>query len=69
MEKPFEVTYINPGHWDIWSKGMRLYRIRGNTGDVKLWGDNKFRNKPERTFTNVQSCMAEICAEFMHEGV
>jgi len=55
------------GHWDIWSHGMRVYRIRGEVGNVKLWGENIFRNKPERVFTTVESCMAEIIAEFMRE--
>lgn len=67
MEKYFDVTYRNPGDWDIYNRNRRIYRIRRIDGKSVLWGDHEFSNKPERTFTNVQSCMAEVCAELMNE--
>ena len=67
MKEHFEIMMRNSEHWDIWADRQRLYRIRGKQGNIKLWGDNTFSDKPEREFTSVQSCMAEICAEFMTE--
>ena len=72
MERDFRIIKRNPCHWDIWAKDSdrerRVYRIRGEEGNIVLWGDHDYRDKPERTFSSVSSCMAEICAEFMKEG-
>ena len=71
MQKLFEVVRRNPHHWDIWAKDMnrnrRVYRIRGSKGDIVLQGDHDYSDKPERRFSSIESCMTEVCAEFMQE--
>ncbi len=62
----FTVIYRNPGHWDICSKGSRIYRIRGGPGKYLVMDETR-RGKPNKVFKTVQGCMSCICDELMYE--
>lgn len=62
----FQVVYRNYGHWDIWQKNERIYRIRG--GPSKYWvsGDHS-RQGETAEFNTVSACMSYITDKLMYE--
>lgn len=62
----FSVGYRNYGHWDIYNRSGRSFRIRGGPGRYVVL-DERLYSKPERKFKTVQACMSYICDELMYE--
>ena len=62
----FSVIYRNPGHWDVYAKSHRIFRIRGGPGKYLVMDETR-KGKPNRVFKTVQACMSCICDELMHE--
>jgi hypothetical protein len=68
MQKNFSVTYRNPGHWDIYGDGGRLFCIRGDSGDYYIRDERPEVGKTSAgPFPTVESAMAWICATLMTE--
>ena len=63
----FEVIYRNPGHWDIWQNGSRIYRIRGGPGKYWISGEHAKQKDQDKEFKTVQSCMNYIFDQLMYE--
>jgi hypothetical protein len=66
MEKYFDVTYRNEGHWDIYNKDKRLCKIRGEAGNFCVYNDyGNIKNK--EGFITVANAMEYICTQLMAE--
>lgn len=68
--KGFSIIKRNPFHWDIYVEEKRIYRIRGKEHKIKLYNerDNLKDRQSDKCFSNIISCMAEVCAELMNES-
>lgn len=68
MTQSFSVNRRNFGHWDIYDKKGRIFRIRGGPGKYVLLDE---RDIPERlsamTFKSLPMCMAFVTDLLMHE--
>ena len=60
----FNVVYRNPGHWDIYSEKKRIFKIRGENGDVVV--DNQIIGYRFSVRT-IGVGMALICDKLMFE--
>ena len=67
MENHFTVTNRNYGHWDIWNKNERLFRIRGGPGRYCVIGDHSKNHIETQYFKTVQACMSYITDDLMFE--
>lgn len=66
MKEYFDVTYRNPGHWDIYDKTKRLCKIRGEAGNFCVYNDyGDFTNK--EGFATVAEAMQYITNHLMYE--
>jgi hypothetical protein len=63
----FSVEYRNPGHWDIYGRDGRLFRIRGMPGAVIVYGAECSSKDIEKPFRSVSKAMVWICALLMGE--
>jgi hypothetical protein len=64
----FSVAHRNPGHWDIGNDKRRIFRIRGEHGNVVLYDERSPGVMVEpKTFRSVQAAMAWITDELMFE--
>jgi hypothetical protein len=71
----FSVYRVNVGHWDILVGRVRIFAIRGSTGDFFI-RDERDKNAKETfssgtipvKFPTVDSAMAWICATLMGEA-
>jgi hypothetical protein len=62
----FSVSRRNPGHWDVWTSGGRVFRVRGGPGHYKAM-DEREHPYTVTTFKTMSACMTFICDELMHE--
>jgi len=62
----FDVSYRNPGHWDIYDKTKRLCRIRGEAGNFCVYRDYGDIESKEG-FNTVGEAMQYICGHYMCE--
>jgi hypothetical protein len=63
----FRVIYRNYGHWDIYQKDERIYRIRGGPGKYCVIGEYSKESDQDNHFKTVQACMSYICDTLMFE--
>lgn len=67
----FSTIYRNPGHWDIVNKNGRLFRIRGDIGDVWVSDERPMIGEVGRReamkFRTVAAAMAYITDILMFE--
>lgn len=67
MTEYFDVSYRNPGHWDIYDKTGRLCKIRGEAGNVCVYNDyGDIKNK--EGFKTVIEAMQYICEHLMNDS-
>lgn len=66
----FSFTWRNPGHWDIYGRDKRLFRIRGEGGEVTVIDERPDRGPyPEpMKFPSVAAATAWITETLMAEG-
>ncbi len=58
--RDLSVDYKNPGHWDIYEDGRKIYKIRGVPGSyIVIDCINTYNNKED--LTTVGDCMSYIC--------
>ncbi len=67
MANQFTLYRRNPYHWDVNTSLTRLFRIRGQPGNVILYDERPESPEPVRTFRSIQTCMSYICDELMGE--
>lgn len=68
MFNSFSVNWRNPGHWDIYGLGRRLFCIRGNPGSYYVRDECGTGTKViDATFATVDAAMAYITAALMYE--
>lgn len=62
--KRFEVIQRDTYHWDIYIGNERVYKIRGEPGNIIIL----YRPTGHKTFTpTVQSAMSLICDQIMYK--
>jgi len=64
----FEVIHRNPGHWDIYIREGRAFRIRGGPGKYKAM-DERQKPYPVVEFKTIGTCMQYICDALMFETI
>lgn len=66
----FSVTYRNPGHWDVYTRFGRAFRIRGEPFDVVVLDERTDDSRPHprdtRQFRTVTAALAWCADELMH---
>lgn len=78
MEKYFSLTWRNPGHWDVYTRESRLFRIRGGIKEGPSHWNGYYAISDERPepakklhdwmhFKTFDAAMAWIVAELMTE--
>ncbi len=55
------------GHWDIYGKDGRMFRIRGGPGKYSVYDERLERPIGPKSFKTVIACMNYICDELMFE--
>ena len=70
MLKGFSVQYRNPGHWDIYQSGVRIFKIRGAPGEVALIIDpDKRGGAVNQYFNTVDAAMSRVVNDLMFEHI
>lgn len=64
MPQDFNTVRRNYGHWDIYSGGKRIYRIRGGPNAYVVLPTY---DEPSMKFKTVQACMSYITDQLMFE--
>lgn len=68
MPQSFSVIYRNIGHWDIYVRDRRAFRIRGGPGYWNVFDERETADQKETPyFRSQEAAMSYICAELMHE--
>lgn len=62
----FTVIHRNPHHWDIYQNNRRIFKIRGDKGNLVVI-DNKKEYDGDKPFKTVQRCMNYITDLLMFE--
>lgn len=67
--RDFSVIHRNPGHWDIICNEGRLFRIRGNIGEIWVSDERNqdHRRDDPQNFKTVAAAMAYITDQLMFE--
>jgi len=63
----FNLQRRNYGHWDVYDKTGRLFRIRGGPGKYLVSDERKDAVRTWRDFKTLLACMVYICDDLMFE--
>jgi len=66
MERTFKVHQRDTNHWDIYTDGKRVFKIRGYPGHITLIDTQATDKNPVLfVFETVSTAMAVVCDKLM----